>query len=60
MLFFAVFADNAIRWLDGQDTAYWFWLLSGKGETVAIFGVLSVLNPFFDWFRVGRALTEPD
>ncbi len=60
MLFFAVFADNAVRWLEGNDTAYWFWLFSGEGETVAIFGALSVLNLFLYWFRVGRALTEPD
>jgi len=44
MLFFAVFADNAVRWLEGTDTAYWFWLFSGRGETLAIFGVLSVPN----------------
>ena len=56
MLFFAVFGDNMVRWIEGSDTSHWFWLLSGKGETLAVFGVLSVLALFSYWSRLGRAL----
>ncbi len=44
MLFFVVFADNAVRWLEGREDAYWFWLFSGDGKALAIFGSLSVLS----------------
>jgi hypothetical protein len=47
MLFFVVFGDNVVRWIDGSETSYWFWLLSGKGEVLALFAY---------WSRLGRAL----
>ena len=60
MLFFVLFADNMVRWLDGTEEAYWFWLLSGAGGAVTIFGTLSVVNLFLYWSAIGRALREPD
>ena len=60
MLFFVVFGDNVVRWIEGSETSHWFWLLSGKGEAIAVFGVLSVLALFSYWSRLGRALRESD
>jgi hypothetical protein len=60
MLFFGVFGDNVIRWIDGSEISHWFWLFSGKGEVLAVFGVLSVLSLFSYWSRLGRALKESD
>ena len=56
MLFFVVFGDNVVRWIEGSETSYWFWLFSGKGESLAVFGVLSVLALFAYWSRLGRVL----
>ena len=56
MLFFVVFGDNVVRWIEGSETSYWFWLFSGKGESFAVFGVLSVLALFAYWSRLGRVL----
>ena len=46
MLFFIVFGDNVVRWIEGSETSHWFWLLSGKAEALAVFGALSVLALF--------------
>jgi len=56
MLFFVVFGDNVVRWIDGSETSYWFWLFSGEGEVLAVFGALSVLALFSYWSRLGRVL----
>ena len=56
MLFFVVFGDNVVRWIDGSETSYWFWLLSGKVEVLAAFGALSVLALFSYWSNLGRVL----
>ena len=56
MLFFVVFGDNMVRWIEGSDTFYWFWLFSGKDEALAVFGSLSVLALFAYWSRLGRVL----
>ena len=56
MLFFVVFGDNVVRWIDGSETSYWFWLMSGKVEVLAAFGVLSVLALFAYWLRLRRVL----
>jgi hypothetical protein len=56
MLFFVVFGDNMVRWIESGETSYWFWLLSGKAEALAVFGALSVLALFAYWSRLGRAL----
>ena len=60
LLFFMVFGDNAVRWLDGHETSHWFWLFSGTGVAVVVFGGLSVLALFWYWSRLGRALKEAD
>ncbi len=56
ILFFFVFGDNVVRWTEGSEASHWFWLFSGKGEVLALFGVLSVLALFSYWSRLGRAL----
>ena len=56
MLFFVVFGDNMVRWIEGSETSHWFWLFSGKDETLAVFGSLSVLALFSYWSRLGRVL----
>ena len=60
MLFFVVFGDNVVRWIEGSETSYWFWLFSGEVEALAVFGSLSVLALFFYWMRIGRALKAED
>ena len=60
LLFFVVFGDNLVRWIEDNGTSYWFWLFSGKGGTVALFGVLSVISLFQYWFRLGRVLKSSD
>jgi hypothetical protein len=32
-----VFGDNVVRWIEGSETSYWFWLLSGRKEGLALF-----------------------
>jgi len=56
MLFFVVFGDNMVRWIEGSETSHWSWLFSGKDETLAVFGSLSVLALFSYWSRLGRVL----
>ena len=56
MLFFIVFGDNVVRWIEGSETSHWFWLLSGKVEVLAVFGVLSVFALFSYWSKLGRVL----
>ena len=56
MLFFVAFGDNVVRRIEGSETSYWFWLLSGKAETLTVFGSLSVLALFLHWIKLGRAL----
>jgi hypothetical protein len=56
MLFFVVFGDNMVRWIEGSETSHWFWLFSGKGEVLVVFGSLSVLALFLYWSRLGQAL----
>ena len=46
LLFFALFADNLVRWWEGAEGSYWFWLLSGQIEAVLIFAGLSVADLF--------------
>ncbi len=57
LLFFALFADNLLRFWEG---AYWSWTFSGQLEAVAIFGILSILNQFLYWSRIIRTLNESE
>ena len=56
MLFFVVFGDNLVRWIEGSETSQWFWLFSGKSEVIVVFGSLCVLALFSYWSRLGRVL----
>ncbi len=56
LLFFALFADNLVRWWEGAEGSYWFWLLSGQIEAVLIFAGLSVAGLFLYWSRIGPTL----
>jgi len=59
ILLFVVFGDNVVRWIEGSETSRWFWLLSGKGKALTVFGSLSVLALFLYWSRLGRVLKAP-
>ena len=56
LLFFALFADNLVRWWEGADSSHWFWLLSGQIEAVLIFAGLSMADLFVYWSRIGPTL----
>ncbi len=56
LLFFALFADNLVRWWQGAEGSYWFWLLSGQIEAVLIFAGLSVADLFLYGSRTGPIL----
>jgi hypothetical protein len=60
VLFFIVFADNAVRWLEGSEDACWFWLFSGDSKVLVVFGELNVLMLFFYRSRIGQVLRQPD
>jgi hypothetical protein len=60
LLIFALFADNLVRWWEGSEDSYWFWLLSGQIEAVLMFAGLSVADQFLYWSRMGRTLEEPE
>ena len=57
MLFFVVFGDNVVRWIEGSETSHWFWLLSGKGEALPCSELLAFAL-FARWSRLGRALKD--
>jgi hypothetical protein len=56
LLFFALFADKLVRWWEGAEGSYWFWLLSGRIEAVLIFAGLSVADLYLYWSRIGPTL----
>ena len=60
MLFFAAFADNLVRYLEGTEDSFWFWGLSGRLEAVFIFGSLSIVGLFLYWSAITRSLVEPE
>jgi hypothetical protein len=60
MLFFGVFSDKVVPWIEGSETSYWFWLFSGRKEALAVFGALCALALFSCWSRLGRALKASD
>ncbi len=60
LLFFALFADNLVKWWEGAEGSYWFWLLSGQIEAVLIFAGLSLADLFLYWSRIGRILNRSE
>ncbi len=60
LLFFALFADNLVRWWEGTEGSHWFWPLSGQIEAVLIFASLSVAALFLYWSRIGHTLNESE
>ncbi len=44
LLFFALFADNLVRWWECAEGPVWFWLLSGQTEAVLNFAGLNVAD----------------
>jgi len=36
MLFFVVFGDNLVHWIEGSETSHWFWLFTGKIEALVL------------------------
>ena len=49
ILFFLIFLDNLLRWIEGRGDSNWFWLCSGKLEILVLFGVLSLVAHFLYW-----------
>ena len=49
LIYFVIFLDNLVRWIEGGRESNWFWLFSGKMELVGVFGVLSLTAQFLYW-----------
>jgi hypothetical protein len=60
ILLFVLFADNLVRYLEGTEQSYWFWILSGRLGAVLIFGSLSMIGLFLYWSGVTRTLNESE
>jgi hypothetical protein len=58
MLFFLIFLDNLLRWIEGRGDANWFWLCSGKLEILVLFGVLSLVAHFLYWSGIVAIANE--
>ena len=58
MLFFLIFLDNLLRWIEGRGDSHWFWLCSGKLEILVVFGVLSLVAHFLYWSGIVAILNE--
>ena len=58
IIFFIIFGDNVVRWVEGSETSQWFLIFSGKLEMLTVFGALSVLALFSYWSRLGRVLKD--
>ena len=54
MLGFLIFADNLLKRIEGDGTAVWFWLSSGRWELILVSGVLSVVCQLLFWSGVVR------
>jgi hypothetical protein len=54
MLGFLIFADNLLKRIEGDETAVWFWLSSGRWELILVSGVLSVVCQLLFWSGVIR------
>ena len=58
MLFFLIFVDNLLRWIEGRGDSNWFWLCSGKLEILVLFGVLSLAAHFLYWLGIVAIVNE--
>lgn len=58
MLFFLIFLDNLVRWIEGRGDSNWFWLCSGKLEILEVFGVLSLVAHFLYWSGIVAIVNE--
>ena len=58
MLFFLIFVDNLLRWIEGRGDSNWFWLCSGKLEILVLFGVLSLVADFLYWSGIVAVVNE--
>ena len=58
LLFSLIFVDNLVRWIEGRGDSNWFWLCSGKLETLVLFGVLSLVAHFLYWSGIVAVVNE--
>jgi H+/Cl- antiporter ClcA len=58
MLFFLIFLDNLLRWIEGRGDSNWFWLCSGKLGILVLFGVLSLVAHFLYWSGMVATVNE--
>ena len=58
MLFFLIFLDNLVRWIEGRGDSNWFCLCSGKIEILVVFGVLSLVAHFLYWSGIVAIVNE--
>ena len=49
---FAVFADNVLRRIEGQQETMFLWVSSGRWELIVVSGMLSVLMQLKFWSQV--------
>ena len=49
---FVVFADNALRRMEGQQETMFLWVSSGRWETIIVFGMLSVIMQLLFWSKI--------
>ena len=49
---FAVFADNVLRRIEGQEKTMFWWVSSGRWELIVVSGMLSVLMQLLFWTEV--------
>ena len=47
-----VFADNVRRRMEGQQETMFFWVSSGRWETIVVFGMLSVIMQLLFWSKI--------
>ena len=52
LLCFAMFADNALRRIEGAAQTAGLWLSSGRWELIFVFGILSVALQLLFWSEV--------
>jgi uncharacterized membrane protein len=58
LLFFLIFVDNLLRWIEGRGDSNWFWLCSGKLEMLVLFGALGLVAHVFYWAGIVAVVNE--